>query len=815
MEITISNQFYRKKALLILTLCIIAFAAVFFIFFPDFVFAEEPPGTPKPNEGGGIAQFAAKSISLPVIMATAGVLYVIQSALVHILWMVAGFLNNAFWWNVMLFPSNMLVVLKGWTILRDIANGFFILIILWIAFTIIFSIEQFGGKKLLVRVIAVALLINFSLTLVTLVFGVANILATSIAEKMPKFTDKDGNKVSDIGGYIVHELRLHTIFRAPTPKEIQDYKIQKDAEQAKAKETTDNAEAEGFIKSRMFASAVKSSLGSPVREAQAIEGKYLLAGICGIGLVVGAVGTVVTSGAIGLAFPFLANACGWSAGFYVLYRAFEGVVNFGFDYMLNFAITIFISIIFLTLTILAIFRGALALLIRIVMEIILAVTAPAAFLFAVIPGKKTAEYWNMWLSYLFRWAFFAPIFYFILYLALLMIQHPARTPGTQAGVAAPIAGFDIDSLLQVTLPLILIWVGANFAQKTGGAIAQTVIDYGKKAATRTLSAGAAVASGGASLAVGRGIAALSASGVTGTERITGALSKISQTPYIGRATGPALRRATEYIAGRRERVDQYYGRMKSRTAEDTALDFRTRAPTISPEARVADMRHIADMKRLDLLSEEEIRETITLSKQFGLEKEFAKLRPDLAITAKPDVVVTGTAEEKEQAQREIHTTIEKLKMEDVSRIDLKTLGGYREREPLDLARATNEERETHRHQIEKETLTRETVLKEILVTGDSEKLTEILKAITRLSPSLREGYRSVMNEVLQTMKNWNTIKTQNPIVHAQLMQDLASNAGQRLIAGFELPQEIKQEIEKIREERRGEKKKPQGGFGGA
>lgn len=780
------NIFRNKKFLFAFVLCI-TIAGVF-LFVPGIGFAEEKTPPKTSNEGAGIAGFIGKLLVLPVISSIAAVLYLIQSALVYVLWIAAGFFNDAFWWNIMLFPSNMLVVLKGWTVLRDIANAFFILIILWIALTLIFNSETLGGKKLLVRVLAVALLINFSLTFVTFIFGIANVLATSIAEKMP----------DDIGGYIINELRLHTIFRASTPEEISDYVKKSDEFQGAIEAESQKAQAGGFIKSRMFANALKGSIGGPVHEAEAISSGQVVGVVCGAGAIVGIVATVASSGAASAAFPFLAKACGWSLGFYSLFQVGGSLLNFGFAYVADFAIQRFISILFLSLTILAMFRAAFALLIRIIIEILLAISAPAAFLFAVFPGKITTQYWNMWLSYLFRWAFFAPIFYFLLYLALLMIQNPATFSGKPK---PPIAGFDIDSLLQITLPLILIWIGVNFARKTGGAIAQTVIDYGKKYGKRALMVGAAVASGGASLAAGKAVAGLATAKMTGTERITGAVRNFAEKrPWVSRAAGPLLRGTTEYLEKRREAVDKYQSRIQSRSPDDVAIDFRTRAPTLSPEARIADVRRLGELNKLELLSEKEIRETITLSKQYGLEQEFAKLRPDLAVQVGVDI-------RSDEAKSQIHTIVEKMKTEEVPHIDLRTLGGHREEggTAIDISSARG------REQLEKEHNVRETIIREVFLTGDSEKLSAIIKAITRLPAALRGIYKGDLTDVLRTQQNWNTLEAQNPIMHAQIIQYIASNPGQRAIAGFELPQETKQKLEEIREQQRGRKKRQAGG----
>ena len=65
-------------------------------------------------------------------------------------------------------------VRSGWTILRDFANLGFVLVIIVIAIATIIRYKEYGVQKLLPRLIAAAILINFSLTLAGIVIGVSN-----------------------------------------------------------------------------------------------------------------------------------------------------------------------------------------------------------------------------------------------------------------------------------------------------------------------------------------------------------------------------------------------------------------------------------------------------------------------------------------------------------------------------------------------------------------------------------------------------------------------------------------------------------------
>ena len=68
------------------------------------------------------------------------------------------------------------VVQMGWKITRDLANMFFVLILLTIAFATILRIETYGMKALLPKLIMVALLINFSLVLAGVIIDFSQVL---------------------------------------------------------------------------------------------------------------------------------------------------------------------------------------------------------------------------------------------------------------------------------------------------------------------------------------------------------------------------------------------------------------------------------------------------------------------------------------------------------------------------------------------------------------------------------------------------------------------------------------------------------------
>jgi len=80
---------------------------------------------------------------------------------------------------------------KGWGLIRDIANIFFIIALLYIAIKTILSLNVTDNKKLIAAVILAALLINFSLFITQVVIDGSNILAKVFYNQIqPKNTDK-------------------------------------------------------------------------------------------------------------------------------------------------------------------------------------------------------------------------------------------------------------------------------------------------------------------------------------------------------------------------------------------------------------------------------------------------------------------------------------------------------------------------------------------------------------------------------------------------------------------------------------------------
>jgi len=74
------------------------------------------------------------------------------------------------------------IVDTGWVFTRDIANMFFILALVIIAFATILGIESYGMRRLLVPLILIAILLNFSQVFIGVVVDIANVLIETFAK---------------------------------------------------------------------------------------------------------------------------------------------------------------------------------------------------------------------------------------------------------------------------------------------------------------------------------------------------------------------------------------------------------------------------------------------------------------------------------------------------------------------------------------------------------------------------------------------------------------------------------------------------------
>lgn len=202
--------------------------------------------------------------------------------------------------------TNAGVVTIGWAITRDLANMFFALILLIIAFATILRIETYGIKQILWRLVVAALLINFSLVLAGVIIDFSQVLTHFFYDQ--------------VKGSLGISAHLANVFGM-------------------------------------------SKIPKIIPEASAPEA--LAAGGAGIIMMI---------------------------------------------------FSIFLGIILIVLAGFALIIGAFFLIVRLIALWILLIFAPLAWLCMIMPA--TRNLWSKWWSEFFKWAFFAPIYAFFVFLAI-------------------------------------------------------------------------------------------------------------------------------------------------------------------------------------------------------------------------------------------------------------------------------------------------------------------------------------------------------------------------------------------------------------
>ncbi len=147
--------------------------------------------------------FAASFLAAPNVFASAGdwagevvgsIIYVFIWALGLVLILVMkGLILIASYQNFIGSGA----VQEGWTVVRDLSNMFFVVILLVIAFSTILHLENYSYKKWLPKLVLMAVLINFSKTICGLLIDVAQIVMLTFVNA---FKDMAGGNLIEMLG---------------------------------------------------------------------------------------------------------------------------------------------------------------------------------------------------------------------------------------------------------------------------------------------------------------------------------------------------------------------------------------------------------------------------------------------------------------------------------------------------------------------------------------------------------------------------------------------------------------------------------------
>jgi hypothetical protein len=124
------------------------------------------PAAPAQSVDAGLVGNAVLTAISAIIQFAVNTLGLLTIALIHILLLVAGY--NSY----MDSPA----ITTGWVVVRDVANLFFVAIILVVSIGSIVNPEKFGGVKKVFRILLFAILVNFSRTIAGLFIDISQLV---------------------------------------------------------------------------------------------------------------------------------------------------------------------------------------------------------------------------------------------------------------------------------------------------------------------------------------------------------------------------------------------------------------------------------------------------------------------------------------------------------------------------------------------------------------------------------------------------------------------------------------------------------------
>ncbi|MFC1700950.1 hypothetical protein ACFLZ0_02335 [Patescibacteria group bacterium] len=424
--------------------------------------------------------------------------------------------------------ANAPIVQTGWQLTRDLVNMLFVLVLLVIAFGAILQIEGYGIKKLLPKLIIVALLINFSLVICGTIIDASQVAAHFFYDEVA------GNK--GITLQLASALQVQKVYQIDPNADLEE---------------------------------------------------KLPAGI---------------SGSINTTFAVFAGAL----------------------LILGAAI--------------ALGLGAFFLLTRLIMLWILLIMSPLAWFAGILPG--TSGYTSQWWRKFLNWAFFAPVYFFFVWLAIQaaqfgsfnnIIQQEANNVIASSGLlsAAGIALLSIPSaILQFLCIIGLLIGGVMWASKMGAYGASGTMSFVKNQ--------------GGSLSDWAGKRAKTFT-APWAEKMEGRMQEISTVKgpsegklrRLGRWTvGQTARAPRAYVESERADVKKAKERYKSRTTEHLYSDYMT--SNLHNRVGIAD--ELADRGKFDLnegakkmgFSDKYINQALKESERYGMQDNLLKSNLKLA-----------------------------------------------------------------------------------------------------------------------------------------------------------------------------------------
>ncbi|QQG42710.1 MAG: hypothetical protein HYW15_00585 [Candidatus Giovannonibacteria bacterium] len=316
----------------------------------------------------------------------------------------------------------------GWDISRNVANLFFILILLAIAVATILRVQTHNAKALLIKLIVIALLINFSLTMGYVIIDAANILGLQFYNAITN------NGTVAVTTKIMEGTKLQNLFNVDSPPQ--------------AAAVTNN----GSSWTQLSAGTVLTTIGG-------ILGGGIVCAVTACAAAIPVALGIAGGGFLGAATNFIKNSAGLDFTQASLY----------FSEVLGTTI-FFVPLIFI------LFVGAIFFLIRSAMLILLLILSPIAFISYVLPETES-RLWKPWWAEFLCQAFFLPAFMFLLYISISFLIEIAKIVPS----AAPIKSMPV--LMLNIIAVVMLLASLLLAKKMGcmgGSLALSWATTGRK-----------------------------------------------------------------------------------------------------------------------------------------------------------------------------------------------------------------------------------------------------------------------------------------------------------------------------------------------
>lgn len=272
--------------------------------------------------------------------------------------------------NVGFNSSTMKIVQDGWRTCRDFANMLFILFMIIIAFATILRIEGYGIKKLLPKVIIIALLINFSMVISLAIVDLTNITANVF--------------MNDVRGKINGN------------------------EQGKISAVFADSFFGGVTKTYKNCDEFKTESSSLCKDKDFLKAWHVNESIC-----------------------LAAATKGWEScqktGSFTATLAEEDMLSF-LDLFLQYTA----SSIVLIIAAFTFFAGGIMILFRVIAIWMLVIISPLALICYILPSLGSN--WKKWWSTFLNWCIFAPVYTFFIWMATKIASSGANEMGKAAQI---------------------------------------------------------------------------------------------------------------------------------------------------------------------------------------------------------------------------------------------------------------------------------------------------------------------------------------------------------------------------------------------